>query len=170
MRFCSLPLVPLVGESIVTTSSLSSHSTVTTQGVLLCKNKVIIIIIPCKVFWTQALKEQKIIPMYCSFFEAINEQPHASVTMQYATVQLIARCTTRLQLMYDCPENITANNINNYRNEPFGVTDAVRVFTELYYQIVPILRMQLCIFLFPFHSYKKWNIINNYVLMCCCDC
>ena len=34
--FCSLPLVPLVGERIVTTSSLSSHSTVTTWGVLLC--------------------------------------------------------------------------------------------------------------------------------------
>ena len=29
-QFCSLPLVPLVGERIVTTSSLSSHSTVTT--------------------------------------------------------------------------------------------------------------------------------------------
>ena len=34
--FCGLPLVPLVGERIVTPSSLSSHSTVTTWGVLLC--------------------------------------------------------------------------------------------------------------------------------------
>ena len=35
-RFCSLPQVSLVGKQIVTTSSLSSHSTVTTWGVLLC--------------------------------------------------------------------------------------------------------------------------------------
>ena len=35
-RFCSLPLVPLVGERIVTILSLSCHSTVTTWGVLLC--------------------------------------------------------------------------------------------------------------------------------------
>ena len=35
-RFCSLPLVPLAGERIITTSSLSCHSTVTTWGVLLC--------------------------------------------------------------------------------------------------------------------------------------
>ena len=34
--FCSLPLVPLLGERIATTSSLSSHSTVTIWGVLLC--------------------------------------------------------------------------------------------------------------------------------------
>ena len=34
--FCSIPLVPLVGERIVTTQSLSNHSMVTTWGVLLC--------------------------------------------------------------------------------------------------------------------------------------
>ena len=37
---CSLPLVPLVGERIVTTTSLSSHSTVTTWGVLLCTSYI----------------------------------------------------------------------------------------------------------------------------------
>ena len=43
-RFCSLPLVPLVGERIVTTvttSSLSGHSTVTTWGALLCSRAMI---------------------------------------------------------------------------------------------------------------------------------
>ena len=35
-QFCSLPPVPIVGERIFITSSLSSHSTVTTWGVLLC--------------------------------------------------------------------------------------------------------------------------------------
>ena len=41
-QFCSLPLVPLVGERIVTTSSLSSHSTVTIWGVSLCNSCSII--------------------------------------------------------------------------------------------------------------------------------
>ena len=36
LLFCSLPLVPLVSERVVTTSSLSSHSKGTTWGVLLC--------------------------------------------------------------------------------------------------------------------------------------